>query len=427
MSLYRRGKVWWMDFHFHGQRIQETTGMTSITRAREVHDKRKQALKDGTAGIRKQSQPRLLSVAAEEWQEMKRPSWSENMAIIVRNRVKYLLPVLGKKLLVDIEARDVSQYQQARLAEGASGRTVNIEVGVLRQIMRKHGAWARIQPDVHMLAERQDVGRALSAEEESALLLECGRSRSRLLFPFVVLALETSARFNTIRTLQWQNINLANRCLKFGKDKTAAGSGRTVPLNQRAIAALTFWAQQFPNRLPEHCVFPLEKAGGSGAMETFGFSSGVSYDTDPMQPFGTIKEAWEEAKRRTRRHCPNCKSGILADKPEPEQGYACIECRFQTPELPKGLVGVRFHDLRHTAVSRMIAARVPLPIIAKIVGWTAGTMAKMAARYGHFGMQELRGAVEAISSNPASGSVFGAESLQFSLQSEGTSGGRRAN
>ena len=28
----------------------------------------------------------------------------------------------------------------------------------------------------------------------------------------------------------------------------------------------------------------------------------------------------------------------------------------------------RFHDLRHTAVSRMIAARVPLPIIAKIVG-----------------------------------------------------------
>ena len=75
----------------------------------------------------------------------------------------------------------------------------------------------------------------------------------------------------------------------------------------------------------------------------------------------------------------------------------CVTCNWETPELPVGLVAVRFHDLRHTAVSRMIAARIPLPIIAKIVGWSASTMAKMAARYGHFGIEELRGAVEAIS------------------------------
>jgi hypothetical protein len=45
----------------------------------------------------------------------------------------------------------------------------------------------------------------------------------------------------------------------------------------------------------------------------------------------------------------------------------------------------------------MIAARVPIPMIAKIVGWSPGTMAKMAARYGHFGIEELRSAVESIS------------------------------
>jgi len=75
----------------------------------------------------------------------------------------------------------------------------------------------------------------------------------------------------------------------------------------------------------------------------------------------------------------------------------------------------------------MIAARVPLPIIAKIVGWTAGTMAKMAARYGHFGIEELRGAVEAISSSGTDGSIFGAGSLQFSLHSEDNSSSQRAN
>jgi hypothetical protein len=45
----------------------------------------------------------------------------------------------------------------------------------------------------------------------------------------------------------------------------------------------------------------------------------------------------------------------------------------------------------------MIAARVPIPMIAKIVGWSSSTMAKMAARYGHFGIEELRSAVESIS------------------------------
>jgi integrase len=259
------------------------------------------------------------------------------------------------------------------------------------------------------------------------LLDECGQSRSRLLLPFVVLALETGSRFNTVRTLQWSNIDLANRCLKFGKDKTPSGTGRTIPLNPRAVETLKFWALQFPNRLPEHYVFPLEKCNGSGTEESFGFAGPVVYDTDPSKPIGDIKEAWEGAKKRTRRHCPQCKTGILADRPKPEKGYACIECKSEMQELPTGLVSVRFHDLRHTAVTRMIAAGWPLPIIAKIVGWSAGTMAKMAARYGHFGIEELRGAVEAISSNSADAGVFGAGSLQFSLQSAANSSGQRAN
>jgi Phage integrase family len=174
-------------------------------------------------------------------------------------------------------------------------------------------------------------------------------------------------------------------------------------------------------------VFPLEKCSGAGTKDSFGFTGTLVYDTDPTQPIGDVKEAWEGAKRRTRRHCPNCKTGILADENGQKMGYACLECRFETKELPAGLLSVRFHDLRHSAVSRMIPARVPLPIIAKIVGWAHGTMAKMAARYGHFGIEELRGAVEAISSNVTDGTVLRAGSLQFSLHSEPNPGRQRAN
>ena len=400
MSIYRPkgSKVWVMDFMFHSQRVRESTGMTSKTRAKEVFEKRKQSLRDGSAGIRRQARPDLLLTAAAEWQQVKQAKWSPKMASIVRYSLGHLLPILGKKLLVDIEARDIVKYQNSRLAEGASNRTVNIEVGMLRQIMRKYGAWARIQTDVTMLKEKDDAGQALTPEQETMLLLECGRSASRALFPFVALALETGARYNTIRTLQWGNIDFANRCHKFGKDKTASGTGRTIPLNQRAIETLKFWAQQFPNRQPSHFVFPSERYGLHGSKGTFGGTVQV-YDYDAEKPVGTIQSAWQSAKRRTQRHCPNCKDGTLVDQEKPAQGFVCASCKLELSELPAGLTRLRFHDLRHSAVSRMIAARVPIPIIAKIVGWSSSTMAKMAARYGHFGIEELRSAVESISNS----------------------------
>jgi integrase len=67
-------------------------------------------------------------------------------------------------------------------------------------------------------------------------------------------------------------------------------------------------------------------------------------------------------------------------------------------------VKCRFHDLKHTAVSRMLDAGVPIAKIAKIVGWSPATMVRMSARYGHFGLEDLRGAVETIS-RPAEGEI----------------------
>ena len=68
---YKGSKVWTMDFLFHGQRIRESTGTRSKTLARRSKTSGG-ALEEGAAGIRKQEQPRLLSVAAEEWLDMKK-------------------------------------------------------------------------------------------------------------------------------------------------------------------------------------------------------------------------------------------------------------------------------------------------------------------------------------------------------------------
>ena len=357
MSLYRYkgSKVWTMDFMFHGQRIRESTGTRSKTLAGDIERKRRRELEEGSAGIRKRTRPVLFSVAAQDHLETKRSSWSPKMYVIEKTNLGHLLPELGKLLVCDIEARDAAQYQQKRLQQGAAPKTINLEVGTLRAIMKRNGAWAKVQGGVRMLPAQEEVGRAISAEEEQILLRECAKSRSRSLAPFATLAIETGARKNVIRTLRWKWVDFGNACIRFGKDKTASSTGRIIPLNKRALETLEFWAQQFPERKPEHYVFPAEKYGGSG--DVFG---ACAYATDPTKAMGSVKEAWEAAK-----------------------GRAGVKCRF--------------HDLRHTAVSRMLDAGVPIAKVAKIVGWSAATMVRMAARYGHFTLQDLRSAVESIS------------------------------
>lgn len=394
-------KIYWMAFQFHGQRIRESTGMPSITRAREVEAKRKRGLQDGAAGIRKREAPPLFSTAAAEFCERKATAWSASSRVGAKGSLAHLLPFFGKKLLCDVDARDIARYQRERLAEGAANRSVNIEVGLLRSIMRWRGLWARIAADVTMLRERDDVGHALTPEEESALLAECAASRSRILHPLVVLLLETGARLNTIRTLQWGSVDFASASLKIGKDKTDAGTGRVIPLSRRAIETLRFWSQMFPARTPADFVFPSEQYATSGAEDTFGFTEHVIVlESDPTKPISRIKSAWEQARSRTRLHCPRCADGRISEAAKPDGGFVCGACQWRTDELPVAVSKLRLHDLRHSAVSRMIAARIPLPMIAKIVGWKPGTMAKMAARYGHFSLEEMRTAVESIARAP---------------------------
>ena len=187
---YKGSKVWTMDFLFHAQRIRESTGTRSKTLALKIEDKRRRTLEEGAAGIRKQRQPLLLSVAADEWLELKKATLAPRSVKIEQANLAHLLPELGRKLICDLEAADVARYQQARLDEEASPKTVNLEVGTLRAILKRGGQWARLQPEVKMRPTRDDIGRAISTEEETALLQACGKSRSRSLVPFVTWRLK---------------------------------------------------------------------------------------------------------------------------------------------------------------------------------------------------------------------------------------------
>lgn len=122
MSIYRYhgSQVWTMDFMYMGQRIRESTHQTSKTRAQEVHDKRKQQLRDSVSGYKKRSRPVLMSVAASQWLEERKSAWSPKMYVIEKTNISHLSPEFGRLLLPDIEARHIARYQQRRLSEEAS-------------------------------------------------------------------------------------------------------------------------------------------------------------------------------------------------------------------------------------------------------------------------------------------------------------------
>src|SRR5262249_8629331 len=56
-------------------------------------------------------------------------------------------------------------------------------------------------------------------------------------------------------------------------------------------------------------------------------------------------------------------------------------------------VACRFHDLRHTTVTRLLERRVPFATVAAIMGWSAGTSMRMAKRYSHIGQSAQREAL----------------------------------
>lgn len=354
MSVYKRGDVWWYKFRFAGQVIRESSKTESRTVAKEAERSRRRELEESFNRIAKPRTAQLFSVTAEMWLQAKTAHLSPRSVVIERANLKHINPFFGKMLLCDITAEDISRYQAQRLGQGAAAKTINLEVGTLRAILRKNRLWAGIQPDVRMLRAREDVGRAISRDEEAALLEACRASRSRSLHPAVLLALNTCMRYSELRLLRWRQVDFNSCTLTVGLSKTESGTGRLLPLNDRAIAILGFWASLFPGHEPHHYVFPAERYGASGN----GLSVPLVYESDPTKPIGRWKEAWEAAKIRAG-------------------------------------VGCRFHDLRHTGCTRMLEAGVPFSVVATIMGWSASTTVRMARRYGHIGQAAQRQAVDA--------------------------------
>ncbi len=191
MSVYKRGDVWWYKFRFAGRMIRESAKTNSKTVTREAERTRRRELEESWNQIKRRQLPPLLSLAADEWLGAVKPHLAERTRNIYEVALRcHLKPALGALLLCDIDASRIASYQARRKAEGASARTLNKELQVLRQILKRYKLWANLQGEVKFERESDHIGKAMTEEEETRLLGLC--ESNLLLRTVVTLALNTA-------------------------------------------------------------------------------------------------------------------------------------------------------------------------------------------------------------------------------------------
>ncbi len=358
MSVFRRGNTWWYKFTINGQTIRESAKTNSKTVARGAELSRRRELEQAYNHIPKRERVPLFSNAADLWLAGKTglaPKSTERY----EQCVPHLKKEFGKRLVCDIDANDVSEYQRRRLITGVSNRTVNYEVGSLRGILRQFGLWSPIADRVRSLPERHDVGRALSAGDETKLIAAASASRSPALLQLLLISLDTGMRASEVQALRhrdlkltWVNGNIASGEVIVPKSKTAPGTGRLIPFTRRVCACLSMWLSRFPRAVPESFVFPFHQVGIGGNSRIVGV-----YDVDLARPMGSWRKAWLGA-------CKN--AGV----------------RY------------RWHDLRHTFVSRLAeSASVSEQTIRSLAGHVSR---QMLEHYSHIRSHAKQAAIRCL-------------------------------
>ncbi len=74
------------------------------------------------------------------------------------------------------------------------------------KVLRKHQLWADIQSYVRMLKAKGEIGQALSEDGKHRLVAACNMSRTRSLYPAVLLSLLTGPIYGGLRMLRWRRV-----------------------------------------------------------------------------------------------------------------------------------------------------------------------------------------------------------------------------
>jgi hypothetical protein len=143
MSLYQRGKSWYYDFYYRGERYTGNIGPVSKTVAKEILAKKRAEAVEGRYELpAKKPSPRLAEFVTDYfayYQTTRKPR------SVKRYEVSWhaLQPVFGSKRLDEISPFDLERYRRQRKQDGRSDVTVNRELAFLRNVYSMAITWGK--------------------------------------------------------------------------------------------------------------------------------------------------------------------------------------------------------------------------------------------------------------------------------------------
>jgi integrase len=351
-QLYKRGVTWHCDVTVAGIRYRQTLGTSNWQDAQRRLKELIGAAVEGKAAIPGGSFASLkLMDALDKLIAERIGRVSVRTSQIDSERSRPVKRLIGDALVRKVDGQVVRGYQDARKAEGVSHRTINMETLLIRLVLKKAKRWAAIAEDVDQLPESSSapIARVLASADKAKLMdVAASKPEWDVAFNAAVIAANTASRKIELLTLRWSDVNLEAAVMSIARSKTAAGH-RTIPLNADAADAfvrLRQRAEEFGGGEPEHFIFPACE-NGHGHIDF----------TRPQKSFRT---AWRSLTRAS------------------------------------GLKGLRFHDLRHQAITELAEAGAPEATMKSIAGHVSH---RMLEHYSHVRMEAKRRAVELLSTS----------------------------
>ena len=351
MSVFKRGNIWWYEFHFAHRLFRESAKTASKTVAKQAEQIRRRDLQRGFNGIEDKREERIRSVSELATEYLNDYCLRHKSGVFATYALRHLKRHLGKLMSVDVNDTTVKSYQTARLGEGAAPKTINEETGFLLRLLGEAGDVIRVRmrrQKTLKLGVRRQIGKAYSVEEKEALLAAAKAARSPAIHPALMLALNAGMRDAEIRKLQWGRLDLCKAVLTVGESKTAAGEGRTIPLNSALLKTMAEYASWYRKRF------------GDIRPEWYVFAFGKPWPNDPTRPIVTLNTSWNNVRKQAN-------------------------------------VTGRWHDNRHTLITDLAESGAPDETIRDIAGHVSKHMLK---HYSHIRMEAKRNVLEAIVAKP---------------------------
>ena len=233
-GLYKRREYWHYELIIDGKKRSFTTETKDYNEAKK---KRAQAIRDLQQG-KPPSDTNLkrFEPTADEYIKHRECIVSAGTVRLEKERLKQLKRVLGNVRLKDIMPRTIRKYQSTRGSE-VSNRTVNLEIKLLRGILKHENQWARIEHDYARLKEiGESPGRALTPEE-SLRLFTTAESKDEwfVVYQAAIVANDTGMRGVELRNLRLADIDINSRKILIRRSKGNNGLFRTVILTNDTL------------------------------------------------------------------------------------------------------------------------------------------------------------------------------------------------